>query len=325
MAVECYLALQVGNGPTHAQQTMFPMVVDDKNPRFDLSDEIWIERLDQQLAKNVQTACEPPHYGIQTIQSDQHLYAFVRRVPTKESTRYEGMSELHATIALSRLVNPTSTGDRYCAKIFDMTVNTSIVQAVQFRGSPDVFLAPNSRDWLSVGDGNDLRQLMPWVSLNKPMHARVHRAFWNHEAAMKSFYLDIRWPLIVSGFEALINTKSEDVTWQFRDRVRQLAAEFAVSITEEELRVAYAMRSKLIHAADFLYGLQKILPATQHSSLYQKLEGLLRTTIKRCLLDKRFGDFFSSAAAVNRRWRLSPNPNRRKKGLCRVLGAICSP
>lgn len=183
------------------QQTGSPIIVQNGKSRFDLSDNIWIEKLDEQLAKNIQTACEPPHYKISSAGYDRHLYAFVRPVPPTEKTNYEGMSELHAVIALSRLVNPTSIGDRYCAKVFDFNRKDSPIQAIQYRGSPGVFLSANSRDWLSVEDGETLRKLMPWSSTAKLMHKRVHRAFWNHENAMRSAYLDIRWTLVVAGLE----------------------------------------------------------------------------------------------------------------------------
>jgi hypothetical protein len=157
---DCYVVLHVGTGPSEPQDKIHPLIVRDTNPRFDLTPEIWIQRLDEQLAKNIQTACEPPHHNIDNVGYDRHLYAFVRRVPSVEKDRHEGMSELHAAVALSRLVNPTSTGDRYSARVFDLDVSNSIVQAIQYRGSPDVFLGPNSRDWLSTADGAVLRNLM---------------------------------------------------------------------------------------------------------------------------------------------------------------------
>lgn len=317
----CYVVLHIGSGPSANQDALFPMVVRDGNPRFQLSNDIWIERLNQQLANNVQEACEPPHHNANRIPNDNHLYAFVRRVPTFEETRYEGMTELHAVISLSRLINPTTTGDRYSAKVFDATARDSVVQAIQYRGSPDVFLAPNSRDWLSIQDGTTLRKLMPWASKDKVMHKRIHRAYWNHESAMRSYYLDIRWTLIVSGFEALMNTRDSGVAWQFRNRVRQLATEFNINLNDEDLRLAYKLRSELVHAQSFLSGMTKTLPQSQYIVLYQRLEELLRQTVRRCLLDTAFGNFFRDSAAVNKRWRLGPNPNRAKQDswICRKL------
>ena len=106
-----------------------PLIIRDGNSRFELSDELWIERLDETLATNIQKACEPPHHAIDDARHDRHLYAFVRRVPAVEKSKYEGLTEIHALIALSRLVHPTSTGDRYCAHVFHYGATDSFIYA----------------------------------------------------------------------------------------------------------------------------------------------------------------------------------------------------
>jgi hypothetical protein len=59
----CYVIMHIGTGPSYQENNGSALVVKD-GERFALSDDIWIERLDEQLAKNVQKACEPPHYNI---------------------------------------------------------------------------------------------------------------------------------------------------------------------------------------------------------------------------------------------------------------------
>ena len=67
------------------------------------------------------------------------------------------MSVLAGLIALSRLVHPTSTGDRYCARIFKYGDPNSIIEAVRFFGvSPDISLIDGRSDWLSAADGQTL-------------------------------------------------------------------------------------------------------------------------------------------------------------------------
>jgi hypothetical protein len=174
----CYVILHIGAGPTHFQVANGPALIIKDGECFHLSDDIWIERLEETLAKKVQKACEPPHFNIGTQEYDRHLYAFVQRVADIEHRPYEGLETLHALLALSRLIHPTSMGDRYCAKIFHYGLPDSSIYAVQYRGiSPDIFLSAKQRDWLSVEDGNTLRGLMPWLSKDKAMHHRVHRAY----------------------------------------------------------------------------------------------------------------------------------------------------
>jgi hypothetical protein len=308
----CYTLLHIETGPSHDEEKgRPPLIVTERASRFTLNNDIWIERLDEQLAKNIQKACEPPHYNIHGVEHDRHLYAFVRRFPEIEKSNYEGMAELFGAITLSRLIHPTSIGDRYCAKVFHFGLQDSAIQAIQYRGmSPDVFLGDSRRDWLSLEDGEDLRRLVPWLSKDKCMHGRVHRAYWNHEYAMRSYYLDARWILVVSGLEALISTGGKDSSWQFRDRLRQLAAGLKIDLNDDDLKLAYKLRSKLVHAESFLFNLETILPKSEHSVLYQKLEALLRMTIRRCLLDEGFGSFFRDDAAVEVHWQLNPKTKK---------------
>lgn len=298
----CYVVLHIGTGPSaSAEKKGSPLVVSDESSRFPLNDDIWIERFDEQLAKNIQKACNPPHYKINDAGYDGHLYAFVRSVPTIERSKFEGMTELHTVIAFSRLVNPTSTGDRFSAWVFQFRTNDSPIYATQYRGvSLDVSLATNSRDWLSVEDGEVLRKLMPWLS--RDMYPRVHRAFWNHEHAMHSCYLDVRWTFVVSGLEALINVGKTNSGRQFHDRVRLLAAELQIDLSDADLENAWDLRSKLVHAEGFLSQLDTILPQSEHSPLYQKLESILRETVRRCLLDQEFEDSFRNDDAVKARF-----------------------
>lgn len=307
-----YVMLHVGTGPSHGtEQSASPLVVAEDRSRFDLSDDIWIEKLDVEFAKHIQMACEPPHYNIPSDPYDRHLYALVRRVPDVERSRYEGMEELFAVAALSRLVHPTSIGSRYCAWVFHHGLKDSSIQAIQFVGlSPDVILDQNNRrDWLSVEDGELLRKFMQWLPSGKSMRERVHRAYWYHEYAMRSYYLDARLQLVVAAFEALINTRDRANARQFRVRVGQLAAEFRIPLTEGELRRAFELRSKLVHGEKFLFGLESILPGSEQRVLCGKLESLLRMTIRTCLLDDTFAAHFHDRAAVDDRWPPPATPN----------------
>lgn len=281
----------------------WPSILTDSANPFDLSSEIRIERLESELARRIQIACEPPHFRIDREDLDKHLYAFVYSSDAPERERYSGMDDLHAVVGLSRVVHPTSTGDRYCAHVFDYPNPDSPIRAVVYRGmSPDVFVNQKSHDWLSMDHAVELRRLMQWVTPTKLMLDRIHRAYWNHEYAVRSYYLDARWPLIVSGLEALVNVGAKGVTGQFRNRVRQLATFFGISLTDSELSIAYRLRSKLVHAECFLHGLETILPKSDHSDLYDRLEATLRAVIRKSLLDPSFAEYFRDDSSVLARW-----------------------
>jgi hypothetical protein len=66
---------------------------------------------------------------------------------------------------------------------------------------------------------------------------------------------------------------------QFRERVHQPASYFAIPLTLDELKKAYCLRSKLVHAEGFLHGLGNVLPTNQHNPLCDKWESVLRQTV----------------------------------------------
>ena len=183
---------------------------------------------------------------------------------------------------------------------------------------PDVYLGDNSHDWLSPDDGVELRKLMPWVSIEKKMPERVHRALWNHELAMRTYYLDTRWTLVVAGLEALISSwENEDSRkkgsrWRFVCGVEELGIRFGIAFSPGELHDCWTLRSHLAHGQSFLYGLHEVLAPDKHRPLYDKLESLLRATVKECLIDEAFGKQL--------KYRHRRLPRRRVKGAHRNAG-----
>jgi len=297
--------LHIAAGPSREQiETVAPLVAICEGDRFELSDDMWIERLNEELAKHIQEACEPSHYNVGKSDHDRHLYAFIRRVPNPEERRYAGMTDLHGAVALSRLIHPTSTGDRYSALVWDFPSKDSTIQAIRFFGvSPDVVLGREAKnDWLSVEDGEGLRKLMPWLSKGRDMHRRVHRAYWNYDYAMRSYYLDLRWILIVSGLEALVSTRPTDNKRQFRGGVGKLATHFGIALTGSELEDAWKLRSKVVHGEGFLSQLEAHVPTHEHNALYEKLELLLRMTLLKSLQDSDFGESFQNDGSVEKCW-----------------------
>lgn len=85
-------------------------------------------------------------------------------------------------------------------------------------------------------------------------------------------------------------------------------------LTEDEADQSYKLRSKLVHAESFLFGLNKILPPSEHVPLYTKLESLLRVTLLTCLLDETFGNNFRDEASIDSRWPVSFPVRKNKKG-----------
>jgi hypothetical protein len=302
LPLDSYVILHTHLGPS------YPTTHIATNGPFALSDDMRIETLDTDFAKKVIRACEPPHHHITTDVRDIHLYAFVRKIPktlpppgTAMPSHYH-LRPLLTAVALSRLVRPTSTGDRYVAQVFPYSDDPAI-QAIQMSDvCPDVYTGDAKQDWLSPEDGDELRELMMWISEEHQMLERVQRAFWHHDTAMRTYYLDSRWTFIAAGLEALLTVEETNVRFQFKSRASRLAAEVGVDLSPDEALDAYTVRSKLGHGQEFLFGIHRTIPADKHRPLYDKLETTLRLAVKRCLLDSSFAKYFASAENVNDRW-----------------------
>jgi hypothetical protein len=311
LPLDCYVVLHIRAGPPYPDASSTPQIAADAP--FELSKDIWIERLDQELSINIQRACEPANHNIHHEVWDRHLYAFVRRETEDEKqkrrqpgtvVRDEGILPLFTVMALSRLIRPTTIGNRYCAKIYPTPETDPPIQALTISGTnPDVTMADTSHDWLSPNDGPELRRLIPWLDPNKKMHPRVHRALWNHEDAMRTYFLDFRLPTVVAGLESLLTVEEgRGLTDRFVRRAGKLGSDFGVKLSEAELRQAYKLRSGVVHGRSFLYNLSGILPQSAHRPLYDKLESLLRSVVRKSLVDETFGLRFASDQAVSKEY-----------------------
>jgi len=157
-----------------------------------------------------------------------------------------------------------------------------------------VILGEGTKDWLNESEAGELRGLLNgWLGFGHMMPKRIHRAYWTHEFLMRVSVTDIRWILVVSGIEALVNTKSTGNKKQFVDRGFYLANKFNIALSRDNLENAYDVRSELVHAENFLVALDNFVPVVHQNVLCEKFEWLLRITLKTCFLDETFGEIFN--------------------------------
>jgi hypothetical protein len=273
--------------------------------RLDLSDRIWIGRLEGDIAKSLLETCEPRTVGLGPIfRQFSQLYAFVREVEQIDDEPYgwDRGNELGATIALSRLIQPTSVGFTYAARVGYDKEGLKQMYPAQITGTgKDVFLSPNhTRDWLTEPEAASLRELIP--NLHSQLPKRIHSALWHHEYVARTYYLDYRWTLVCTGLEALVHTDRYHSTAQFSKRVPALAVELGIDISESAANEGYDLRSRLAHGASFLSTGTSQDPSAMQLELYDKLETILRLSVLRGMRDKSFSDIFSDDARIRDRW-----------------------
>jgi hypothetical protein len=271
--------------------------------KVQLSPDIWIAKLPTDFAKVFIRACEPAHHQVDTDPWDMHLYGFFRRLQGETTLPAQAaIGELCATTALSRLIRPTTIGYRYCGEIIGPSLTNPGVRALTLTGeNPDAYVANPAQDYLTPDDETDLRQLMSWVPSDRRMTPRLFRAFWYHERACRSYYLDEKIPIAVRGLESLLTVeKGRGITSRFAARAQQLASEVGVTLSRADFYTAYDLRSALAHGRSFLFDLHATLPASEHGPFYEKLETVLRSAVKQCLLDDSHYQRFVDDAAVKR-------------------------
>jgi hypothetical protein len=246
-------------------------------------------------------ACDPrgvnwlkPHraYGSQ--------YAFARLSPPGSSYEFDPDRRLLTCIQLSRLAHPTAVAYEFAGRLLtrDSGEVESFSPARLRGGSAVAFVTDPTRNWLSDDNVECLRQLLQSFDRDA-LPERVLRALFYHEYVHQLFYVDARWPMATTGLESFLHTDQAHSTRQFIQRALGLQDALAVRLaTEDDLAEIYDRRSALAHGQSF-GGL-----TDDNRRLYTALEDLLRSAIRRAILDPGFAAIFTDSAAIRARWPL---------------------
>lgn len=167
--------------------------------RFELTDDLWIGPLEDDVAERVLDCCEPPGCWVRKPPRPFHqLYTYVREpVPPEEKYKWDADRRLLTCVALSRLVHPTLVSFRYAAQIIynsDGTMREVVPGPVQGHGADAWPPNEDDRDWLNDTDLEVLKQLLRELP-TAILPPRVWRAFWYHEFAARTQYADVRCTL----------------------------------------------------------------------------------------------------------------------------------
>jgi len=279
--------------------TTFPPI----ESRCDLGPGLWVERLDVGLAKALLDFCERTCKGtLSPVRQFSQLYAFVREIPESAPlAEWDRDNRLTNCVGLSRLIHPTSTGFRYAAtfRVGDDGLPAQMCKAEISGINIEAHVSPTQkRNWLTEHEAEELKEVLRQFSA-QALPKRVGNALWYHEFAFRTWFADVRWTLVCTALEALLNTDTRDNKRQFESRTHGLATELGLEFEKADAQIAYDVRSKLTHGEAFLYGLPK-----GDLRIYDRMEDLLRASILRAIKDPGFARIFSSGDAVRSHWPL---------------------
>ena len=88
----------------------------------------------------------------------------------------------------------------------------------------------------------EIRTLLARYDFEK-LPRRIRKALRHFLYACFTYELEIRFTLVVTGLEALVNAHKRDVTKQFKRRLNLVGADLGIAITEDEAKEAYDYRS----------------------------------------------------------------------------------
>lgn len=271
---------------------------------FELARDISVRKLDDTSVRTVFDLGDPRGFQAPSaFRQGWYLYAFVCEVPGPASVHeWDSDQRLQTAIALSRLVHQTSISFRYAARLqYGDKGNLICAFPAVLRGvDPDSWLAPREgyRDWLIEPELKELRQLIERRDSRK-LPLRVSRSLWYHEYAARTYYGEVRWLLVCTALESLLNTCEYYSGMQFRCRVPHLALEVGRNITEDEAGEAWKMRSHLSHGG----ATGKL--NSQEEEVYIKLENTLGSVLKRAILDDTFSSTFADESSIRKKWPIS--------------------
>jgi len=265
--------------------------------KFRLPNKLWLGRIPEKLSLQVIEACEQKHYNWNPIPFRSAAYAFIRECPPEVETKRHNWDWdccIQRALALSRLIRPTATMLEYTARVFfrtDKTVDYIHANTNRENVVHGYLADPKTIVWLTEVDARCLKGvLLSYFQADLP--GRIRNALWFHEFLHQIFWIEIRWPLLITALEALPHTDRQRSTFQFKKRIPVLCKVLGfATITEKKAAKAYGIRSGLVHHG----GVENPF---QEKSLYQRLESLLRATILRAITDVSFRDHFSNSQRV---------------------------
>jgi hypothetical protein len=264
-----------------------------------ITDELFIDRLPREESLKVFSACEPKGFNFEPQRQFGQLYSFIRiNPPESPPLEWDSDERLQLCIGLSRIIHPTTISFDYsCRLIYENNNISEIIPGpIAGFGAKTWVANEEHRDWLTELEGNELSSLFQtYQKVDLP--GRVKGALWYLEYAYRSYFIDLRWPIVCMGLEYLTHTDPYKSTKQFTIRTAKLAEEVGISAYDEnKAREAYDMRSTLVHG-QLLRDLEEY-----KIGLYEEIEELLRMVLKRAILDSDFATIFESDNQIRERW-----------------------
>lgn len=272
-----------------------------------LSDELFVEYLEDDLGERVLDACEPrASLEYKTYRQYDPAWAVVRREPQRDqASKWDEDGLIRRAVMVSRVVRRSNLSLGYTAVIEHQSgvEEMRIFPSGHQRGVFSAGFAPaptGARTWWTNADVTAWSVLFEKDRVSAlPVRVEHALGYLNWEASFESFAM--RLLALCTGLEALVHTERGRSTLQFKARVATLAQHLGVQgLTEAVAANAYDHRSAASHG-------KRTAPATDALwDVHDLLEEVLRRSISRCISDAGFAAQFADDNSVRAAFPLPP-------------------
>src|SRR5712664_1358326 len=176
--------------------------------------DIWISRIDHQLAEAIFDACEPKgEEYVRPVRQFGWAYAVYRQNAPTARDQFAEDSVLFRAIAASRPARPASIGFETAARVRRRpSGKRQIIPALRSGWSPSAYVMTPNENWLIPDDVPVWGNLVEALYAAMPLSRRLEAALWHHEAVARHYFIDLRWPLLTTCIEALVRIRDERLT-----------------------------------------------------------------------------------------------------------------
>lgn len=265
---------------------------------FFLGEEFWVGSLPNGISPDlVFDACAPAGMNFRPVRQFGMRYSYCRRVRPDQTNYYDWDSQswLGRTIFLSRLLRPTTIATDFSARLYfeGRELKTIVAGPTQGLSAHAWVVADDDwRDWLSVSELEQLRELLPKYNLTAPDRVRQARRHIDH--AFHAFYLDQRCASLVTSFESLLKVSDYGSTKQFASKAPRLAEMLGQELTGAEAEELYNDRSAFVHGSPVSFSDL----SGELIEKYNRFERVLRLALLRSSTEPSFAELFSSPESV---------------------------
>lgn len=257
--------------------------------------------------------------GFHPVRQFATHFALINEGPAKpDEYNWDPDQRLQEFVALSRVVHPSSIGFSYCARLKATGGSGwNIIPA----SNPSYAYTNNPRTFLRLSELRVAATLAEKWRMQKQRfemaNGRIANALWWREKAAQEYYLEARWPLLITAIECLIKLWRKKPrmgsTKNFVHGMRMLAKRVGKPYSQREAKKAYAIRSTFAHGGRWPVNFPKLAtirkrgPETVQNDhrrverqwqLYEKTEAVLDGAIRLAIENDQFGGIFQNRARL---------------------------